>query len=99
MKDNFEVITTTDKAKRDEMFTELRANGNRLEKQVVKFSSSEPVMTHFDGLSVQRTSILPNYAGRMNKLSKSAAKRGQHIANQRVRPHHVSTWSIAYPSS
>lgn len=42
MDDNFEVITTTDKAKRDEMFEDFRTNGNELEKQAVKFSSSEP---------------------------------------------------------
>jgi hypothetical protein len=39
--DNFEIITTTDKAKRDQMFEDLRKNGDNLEKQVVKFSSNE----------------------------------------------------------
>jgi hypothetical protein len=38
----FEIITTTDKAKRDQMFQDLRQNGNELERQVVKFSSNEP---------------------------------------------------------
>jgi hypothetical protein len=38
----FEVITTTDKAKRDQMFQDLRRNGDKLERQVVKFSSNEP---------------------------------------------------------
>lgn len=36
-----EVITTTDKAKRDALFDDLRKNGNRQERQVVKFSSNE----------------------------------------------------------
>lgn len=39
-----EVITTTDKDQRDRMFDDLRKNGNRLERQVVKFSSVETVM-------------------------------------------------------
>jgi hypothetical protein len=45
--DNFEVITTTDKAKRDQMFEDLRRNGDHLEKQVVKFSSNEPVLDEY----------------------------------------------------
>lgn len=35
---SMEVITTEDKEKRDALFDELRKTGNRLEKQVVKFS-------------------------------------------------------------
>lgn len=41
MQDSFEVITTNDKAKRDEMFQDLKRNGNALERQVVKFSGSQ----------------------------------------------------------
>lgn len=41
---NFEVYTMTDKAKRDEMFRDLRANGNENERQAVKFSGWEPTM-------------------------------------------------------
>lgn len=44
MSNNFEIITTTDKAQRDRMFTDLRKNGDEFEKQAVKFSSVEPVM-------------------------------------------------------
>lgn len=40
-----EIITTTDKDTRDRMFEDLRTNGNELEKQVVKFSGVEPVLT------------------------------------------------------
>lgn len=41
----YEVITTTDKAKRDEMFQDLKRNGNHMERQVVKFSGvqEEPI--------------------------------------------------------
>ena len=38
---NFEVITTTDKDKRDRGYQDLRQNGNELERQVVRFSSCE----------------------------------------------------------
>jgi hypothetical protein len=44
----FEIITTTDKAKRDQMFQDLKQNGNELERQVVKFSGVEPVMNPND---------------------------------------------------
>lgn len=39
---NFEVFTTTDKARRDQMFEDLRKSDDPLERQVVKFSSVEP---------------------------------------------------------
>ena len=39
---SFEVITTTDKERRDRMYKDLRQNGDELERQVVKFSSVEP---------------------------------------------------------
>lgn len=43
MAHEFETITTTDKAKRDALFQDLKRNGNYLERQVVKFSGSEEV--------------------------------------------------------
>jgi hypothetical protein len=39
--DNMEVVTTTDKAQRDQLFNDLRKNGNEQEKKVVRFSSSQ----------------------------------------------------------
>jgi hypothetical protein len=41
---SMEVITMHDKDVRDRLFQDLRKNGNELERQVVKFSSNEPVM-------------------------------------------------------
>jgi hypothetical protein len=38
---NTEVITMQDKAARDKMYADLRANGDELERQVVRFSSYE----------------------------------------------------------
>lgn len=45
---NTEVITLTDKDKRDEIYDEFRRTGNRFEKQVVKFSSYESIRSPFD---------------------------------------------------
>jgi hypothetical protein len=41
---NTEVVTMTDKNKRDAMYQDLRTNGDELERQVVRFSSYEPVL-------------------------------------------------------
>lgn len=54
MLNNFEVITTTDKAQRDRMFADFRKNGDELERQVVKFSGNQLVGDE----------IVKNYAGR-----------------------------------
>jgi hypothetical protein len=40
----FEVYTSIDKAKRDELFQALRTKGIGAERQVVKFSGCEPVL-------------------------------------------------------
>jgi hypothetical protein len=39
---NYDVITTTDKAKRDEIFAQMRASDDPLERASVKFSGNEP---------------------------------------------------------
>jgi hypothetical protein len=41
---NTEVVTMTDKDKRDAMYQDLRTNGDELERQVVRFSSYKPVL-------------------------------------------------------
>jgi hypothetical protein len=41
MINNFEIIATTDKAKRDEIFQQLRHSDLPNERQVVKFSSAQ----------------------------------------------------------
>lgn len=53
MRDNMEVITTTDKSQRDRLFQDLRQNGNELERQVVKFSGCEAIL-YPDGKSMFR---------------------------------------------
>jgi hypothetical protein len=42
MRNNFEVRTTTDKQKRDEIFEDYRKDGSPQERKAVKFSSNEP---------------------------------------------------------
>ncbi len=81
---SMEVITTTDKDQRDRLFEDLRKNGNELEKQVVKFSSNEPVFTS-DGK--------PTYDGALRAD-------GTIKAHSRGRSRQVfrSTWSVAYPN-
>lgn len=39
-----EVYTSIDKAKRDELFRELRAHGTAAERQAVKFSGVQPIL-------------------------------------------------------
>lgn len=45
---NMQLYTMTDKAKRDELFEDLRKNGDKYERQAVKFSEVEPVPGVFD---------------------------------------------------
>lgn len=41
MENNYEVFTATDKAKRNQIYQDLKRNGNELERKVVKFSGSQ----------------------------------------------------------
>ena len=43
MTDNTEIFTMTDKVRRDQMFDDLRKNGDATEKQVVKFSGVQSI--------------------------------------------------------
>jgi hypothetical protein len=51
---NTEVITMQDKDKRDEMYHDLRKNGDELERQVVRFSESELVIPDTDDHAIRR---------------------------------------------
>jgi hypothetical protein len=44
---NFDVYTTTNKAKRGAMFDDFRKTGTPLERQAVKFSGYQPVLNEF----------------------------------------------------
>ncbi|HTQ97230.1 MAG TPA: hypothetical protein VMH89_10515 [Candidatus Acidoferrum sp.] len=80
------VITTTDKAKRDDLFRQLRASDDPYEKQVVKFSGSQPKLNEFgepDGHYMSYTAT-----GKGGKVNVGAPQ---------YRPDYESTWSVAYP--
>lgn len=77
-----EVFTYTDKAKRDAAFREMRANGDRWERQAVKFSGNEPVLGE-DGKQIVLTQL----------YLVSGAKNPR----PQERPVFRSTWSIAHP--
>jgi len=66
---SFEIITTTDKDKRDQLFQDLRQNGNELERQVVKFSSNESV-----GINDSN-----EYSARIVRYSKNGRVQLRHI--------------------
>lgn len=81
-KNNWEVITTTDKAARDRTFEDLRKNGNENERQVVKFSSVQLVEGR-----------VPRVV-RYTALGKGGVVR---VGKEQLRPVYESTWSVAYP--
>ena len=81
---SMQVYTMTDKAKRDQMFDELRRSDDPLERQVVKFSGVQPVME--DGKP--KVDWKPNYAGRTTLKPHR---------NYRFYGVYESTWSVAYP--
>ena len=83
------VYTTTDKAKRDELFHELRTRGRGVERQVVKFSGAElvktetvPVRSAYRWIKNPTTGV---YERRIITLTKE-------ISTYR------STWSVAHPA-
>ena len=89
---NFEVITTTDKARRDEMFQDLRKNGNELERQVVKFSGNEPVIvTETAGWTSGQLIDIIVYT---KDGTRQAIGRDK---NKQSRPRFRNNWSVAYP--
>lgn len=81
-----EVITTQDKGARDRMFEDLRKNGNDLERQVVKFSSNEPVLNEFG-----------EHDARIVRYQMSGKKGKINLGIPQIRPLYRSTWSVAYP--
>ena len=44
MTNNYDVICTIDKAKRDDIFRQMRASTDPLERASVKFSGNEPIL-------------------------------------------------------
>lgn len=87
--DNYDVITTTDKAKRDDIFRQMRESTDPLERASVKFSGNEPVMNTLVDPPVQlygETRYSAHVKGGELRFGKS-----------QIRPIWVSTWSVATP--
>jgi hypothetical protein len=100
---NYDIITTTDKAKRDDIFRQMRESTDPLERASVKFSGNEIVPDEFgeggsdgkfiqysvSGSGIPRNAVIPTKKG------------GVHILNlgpkQQWRPKYISTWSVATP--
>lgn len=83
---NYDVITTTNKAKRDDIFRQMRESTDPLERASVKFSGNEPVLDA-DGKQVvhQTAYLLKGKGGHIN------------VDSTQYRPQFVSNWSVATP--
>lgn len=85
MRDNYEVITTDDKAKRDFIFNDLRTTGNYLERQAVKFSGVREVLDkdgNPDFIDRADGSMRPLY---VSTFSVAHPKRGDSLPTRRRR--------------
>lgn len=84
-----EVITTIDKQKRDAMFQELRNSTEANERQVVKFSSVEPVLDSKD-------SGPEPFEGGYRQVVNGQVSFAR-TPTSVFRPLYRSNWSVAYP--
>jgi len=78
------VFTTTDKAKRDELFRLLRESTDPLERQVTKFSGNEPIL---------------DAEGKQIVLTQYYLVPGARNPERQSRPVWRSTWSVSYPGA
>jgi hypothetical protein len=84
--ENFEIITTDDKAKRDDIYRQLRESTDPFERQAVKFSSARQILDQegaplFDSIRYVGT-------GKGGKIT---------LGRSQSRPVCISTWSVGYP--
>jgi hypothetical protein len=86
MKNNYDVITTTDKAKRDDIFRQMRESTDPLERASVKFSGNQPIL----GEGGLPTSTIRQYTatGKGGKIN---------LGRPQYRGLFVSTYSVATP--
>ena len=84
--ENFEVITTTSKEQRDQMFKDFRNSDDPLERQVVKFSGARPLMSGNNEHIVYQVRYTATGKGGVVNYGKP-----------QPRPAYESTWSVAYP--
>ncbi|MDA4112104.1 MAG: hypothetical protein OK439_06160 [Thaumarchaeota archaeon] len=100
----YDVICTTDKTKRDDIFRQMRESSDPLERASVKFSGNEIVPDEFgeggsDGKFIHYSvsgSKSPRFAEIRNKMGKLIHPLSLGPKSQ-WRPKYISTWSIATP--
>ena len=96
----YEVITTTDKAKRDALFQDLKRNGNHMERQVVKFSGSEPVLDSDSKPVVTVHNPTEREWKQLLSPGEKILRPFEHARlAKKIRTVHRSTWSVAYPAT
>lgn len=94
--DNYDVITTTDKAKRDDIFRQMRESTDPLERASVKFSGNEIALAE-DGLPMT-TIVQYRISGSKPNRVVSFPKRKVLLGpKEQVRMLYRSTWSVATP--
>lgn len=82
------VLTMTDKAKRDDIYEELRASTDPYERQAVKFSGVQAVMN--ESMTAQKV---------VTKRYQDTGKRGTvRLGREQERLVFQSNWSVAYPA-
>jgi hypothetical protein len=86
MENKYDVITTTDKAKRDEIFRQMRASDDPLERASVKFSGNQPVLVE-EGLQA--------YTLKQYEMTGKGGK--TNYGRPQQRGVFISTWSVATP--
>lgn len=85
------VYTTFDKEKRNELWHELRTRGRGAERQVVRFSGVEPVLTAL-GQDI-RMIVYDRATGHARPATDSDPLR-----NVQFRPLWKSNWSVSHPA-
>ena len=98
--DNYDVITTDSKEKRDDIFRQMRESTDPLERASVKFSGNEPVLDK-DGEPKVRTIAYsgPMKRGGRNKMQVNVGNLEftVNIGRPQLRLTYISNWSVATP--
>lgn len=100
----YDVITMDNKGKRDDIFDQMRASDDPLERKSVKFSGNEGVPDEFGEGGLDGRFIHYQVSGsKPNRFVEFRNKEGEVVHRKELgpkdqwRPKFVSTWSIATP--
>ena len=91
------IYTTIDKAKRDELFHELRTRGRGVERQAVKFSGVQPVLDSEGKQAVRRVVKTKRFI-RTQKFDGVKGTVSALSAVEQFIPLWQSNWSVAHPA-